>query len=384
LGHRPWLGEDATEVCSAPSGEMIALQRGASNLYFPTVASSILIPPFSSKIHRLIRERKVWDALTSSREEGDVPKAAIIAIATIHNVDPGQLEQAFRLRVAGEDKEIDGVGSETDFRAAEYKALHQERRDKNDLLACRPQDITQYGTVVRELFGSITLVERLAETRVLTGFSRRAPSNVVQARLSRDRQDWLPAFRVHGEGIFLGFNEEALAGFERRADDRISGLVDRAKASGRFPLVISRELVFIHTMAHILIKRLSYEAGYGSSSIRERIYSAPEGHKNRMCGILLYTAAGDADGTLGGLVGLGRPGALEMVLAGALEESKWCAADPICIESSGQGPDSMNLAACHACALLPETSCELQNRLLDRKTVFEALDEAGVLASPLK
>ena len=31
---------------------------------------------------------------------------------------------------------------------------------------------------------------------------------------------------------------------------------------------------------------------------------------------------------------------------------------------SGQGPDSCNLAACHSCALLPETSCEEFNRFL--------------------
>jgi hypothetical protein len=90
-----------------------------------------------------------------------------------------------------------------------------------------------------------------------------------------------------------------------------------------------------------------------------------------MAGILLYTAAGDADGTLGGLVGLGKPGNLERILLGALDDARWCASDPICRESDGQGPDGLNLAACHACALLPETSCEFQNRLLDRGVVEE-------------
>jgi hypothetical protein len=39
------------------------------------------------------------------------------------------------------------------------------------------------------------------------------------------------------------------------------------------------------------------------------------------------------------------------------------------MESKGQGPDSCNLAACHCCALLPKTSCEEGNRLLDRGLV---------------
>ena len=37
--------------------------------------------------------------------------------------------------------------------------------------------------------------------------------------------------------------------------------------------------------------------------------------------------------------------------------------------SGGQGPDSCNLAACHNCALVPETACEHFNRFLDRVTV---------------
>ena len=127
----------------------------------------------------------------------------------------------------------------------------------------------------------------------------------------------------------------------------------------------------IHTLAHLLVKRLSFEAGYGASSIRERIYSAPHDGDHPMAGVLLYTAAGDADGTLGGLVGLGRPGNLERIFAGALEDARWCGSDPVCVESAGQGPDSLNLAACHACALVPETSCELQNRVLDRCAVLE-------------
>jgi hypothetical protein len=66
------------------------------------------------------------------------------------------------------------------------------------------------------------------------------------------------------------------------------------------------------------------------------------------------------------LVRQGKPGRFEEILRGALADARWCSADPVCIESSGQGNDSLNLAACHACTLLPETSCEEGNRLLDR------------------
>lgn len=77
-----------------------------------------------------------------------------------------------------------------------------------------------------------------------------------------------------------------------------------------------------------------------------------------MSGVLIYTAAGDSEGTMGGLVRMGEPEFLGRTIARALDRARWCSSDPVCIESTGQGPDSCNLAACHSCALLPETSCE--------------------------
>jgi hypothetical protein len=89
-----------------------------------------------------------------------------------------------------------------------------------------------------------------------------------------------------------------------------------------------------------------------------------------MTGILIYTASGDSEGTMGGLVRQGKEGNLENIFVRALKNSIWCSSDPICIESKGQGPGSCNLAACHGCALLPETSCEKGNKLLDRGLVI--------------
>ena len=180
---------------------------------------------------------------------------------------------------------------------------------------------------------------------------------------------------MRGEGIFLGIDTNRLADLEHRSAPRLRDMLERAREVDRSPLPLSPGLVLLHSLAHLLIARLSFEAGYGMSSIRERIYSSPKGSEHRMGGMLLYTAAGDADGTLGGLVGLGRSGMLERVVAGALEDARWCGSDPICMESRGQGPDSLNLAACHACALLPETSCEFQNQTLDRQTVTEFFAE---------
>jgi len=93
-----------------------------------------------------------------------------------------------------------------------------------------------------------------------------------------------------------------------------------------------------------------------------------------MAGILIYTAAGDSEGTMGGLVRLAEPEALGRIFLNAIDEAGWCSADPVCREaasSGGQGPESLNLAACHSCALLPETSCEAFNKYLDRMLLVD-------------
>jgi hypothetical protein len=95
-----------------------------------------------------------------------------------------------------------------------------------------------------------------------------------------------------------------------------------------------------------------------------------------MSGMLIYTSSSDAEGTLGGLVRQGRPRFFDELLERTINKAKWCSSDPICIELDSQGPDGCNLAACHSCALLAETSCEEANKLLDRAMVV------GTISNP--
>lgn len=129
---------------------------------------------------------------------------------------------------------------------------------------------------------------------------------------------------------------------------------------------ITPEFILIHTFAHVLINQLSFDCGYGSASLRERLYCNLTEQSQSMHGVLIYTASGDSEGTMGGLVRQGKPGRLEATISRAIQNASWCSSDPVCIESKGQGTDNSNLAACHGCCLLPETSCEEGNRLLDR------------------
>ncbi len=96
-----------------------------------------------------------------------------------------------------------------------------------------------------------------------------------------------------------------------------------------------------------------------------------------MAGILLYTAAPDSEGTLGGLVGLGEHD-LDRLLGQALERARVCTSDPMCAEHlPSLDDDSLHGAACHACLFAPETACERSNRYLDRTLAVDTFARRG-------
>ena len=277
--------------------------------------------------------------------------------------------------------------SEGTFRFEEYVTFcrdGQEGMPKINLLV-RSHPIDAYAPIVRDSFSRVALLDKLRETRAFVGYSRlfAASSQDDDKRwklISRERKNWLPAIVVRGEGIFLVFDGDKLDRWDAQHGafhrQRLLEVNRNLHAQARRREIHSHDVepkfVLLHTFAHTVISQLTFDCGYGSSSLRERIYFSDE--HPRMSGVLLYTAAGDSEGTLGGLVRMGSPGLLERTIARALDRARWCSSDPVCIESAGQGPDNCNLAACHSCALLPETSCEHQNRLLDRGMLIGTLD----------
>ena len=136
------------------------------------------------------------------------------------------------------------------------------------------------------------------------------------------------------------------------------------------PRIITPKFLLLHTISHLLIKQLSFECGYSIANLSERLYCADASDGKQMAGIFIYTASGDSEGTLGGLVRQGKPDAFPRIFKRAIDGARTCSNDPVCILSHGQGRESLNLAACHACALLPETCCEERNGFLDRGIVI--------------
>ncbi len=127
--------------------------------------------------------------------------------------------------------------------------------------------------------------------------------------------------------------------------------------------------LLLHTLSHLLIREIALECGYASASITERIYATTRDDRNE-AGILLYTAASDSEGTLGGLVRLAQPDELGRILRATFSNARRCSSDPLCGDHAPlDTEDTLHGAACHACLFASETSCQRGNRFLDRRLV---------------
>ncbi len=406
-GENPQLGIPSSSFPAMGCGAQLhPLLRGSSNVYFPHVVSAIYIPPLDSaatdETLEILEDRVVWQyiSMTAQAMGAELPVSMAQAILAKYYPDrrttPEALAEAANRRLAGQGgRRRNRVATDSEdgaFRREEYDLFEEDITEgypKTNLLI-RKTDLGEYSAGFARFFQRVALVHKLRETRAFVGFSRVYPEDELSEKerrdlLSRTPKEWLPAVVVRGEGIFLRLREDAVRSWIEDHGERLyhrTGLmqrtIDQLRARRHQKMITVRpRFVLLHTLAHVLINELVLESGYGSASLRERLYSSDDVSRP-MAGILIYTAAGDSEGTMGGLVRMGRGGRLDRVLGVALDRARWCSADPVCIESEGQGPDSCNLAACHSCALLPETSCEEQNRLLDRGMIVGTLTEPGI------
>ena len=381
-GFRPWLGEwENPPGC----GEFLkVVQRGASNVYFPHVVSSIYLPLWAEAaangIVKALEDPRIWGPLSAGLVDGKISADRCEVVASMRNLDPKEL-------YATAQRKLDGIPepsalmaqTEEAFRRSEYDALKTGRGAPQSDLLVETASLSLYKSPVSTVLSHLALVHKLRETRALVGFTRILPpdGNLAGPRLQRlaldQRIDWLPATIVRGEGIFVEFDTgrmDAWIGGSRVIAERVRQLNvrynQRRADQGQPHRPISPQFVLLHTFAHVVINQLAYECGYGSASLRERLYCDLTDRDNPMCGVLIYTASGDSEGSMGGLVRQAGEGLFENIVTRAIQKAGWCSSDPVCIESKGQGAENCNLAACHGCCLLPETSCEEGNRLLDR------------------
>ena len=382
-GDRPWLGPAGQETGCPETPQTI--QRGASNAYFAKTSSSILIPPYSERLRQVLDLPDLWaEIMAVPLVDGKLPRQFIDLKAKRHGLDCETFYEAVTEKYEHGSKSEQKSETEEEYRAAEYEAFLRNRPPLEDRIDFDNvvQPLDRYTSGFQECFDHIVLLPKLRETRVLTGFSRVEPPEVTQseAALSVNPKPWFPAMEVRGEGIFLVLSQKRLRHWQQnqvKYDARASAMHKRLEghlgASRHAPPVPSA-LVLVHTFAHLLIRQFVFDCGYDSSALRERLYVSREGNAG-MVGLLIYTSSGDAEGTLGGLVRQGTCGRLEQTVFAAIENARFCSTDPLCSESEGQGVFGLNLAACHACTLLPETACEFGNTLLDRVAVVGTHEE---------
>ena len=425
-GERPWLGDGADEPnCPHP---LIGALINQTNLYFASTISAIALPDMRIEDDLVARlrvqieqEPGVLGVAKTVWNMGNKPGAVALIQSGLINcgfiATPIKIEAALESLFAQASAVLPpGTATpaepESDllaFRRAEFNIIRHEVNDPEHVPNLRviPADVP---LELAPWLARVNLVERLRETRVFYGFDRLEQNNntlmgmpeAAMRQLFREpptqRQDrWLPAVEVFGEGIYLELREDRLSQWQTdnaewlqgRLNDafiaRMGGVFQILPPSGPVSRAWASRYLLVHSLAHILINQLVFECGYSTASLRERLYISSDSAAP-MSGFLIYTSAGDSEGTLGGLVRLGRPERLGPVMQRALGRASWCSADPVCSENlGGQGSRLANLAACHACVLLPETSCETINQGLDRAMVVGTPDarERGFMSALL-
>lgn len=370
-GSRPWLVGAPNEPCDQ---ELRTLQRGSSNVWFSVTRSAISIPSIANRAAAFVEEKF----------RNANPDASPDTLAQVFSPPPGCTVDDIRraiehMRTPAASAERP---SERELRAEEYQALVNGLDDEEarGQFLCEQVDLTDSG--MPPVVAQVSRVGRLREVRALTGFTRVVPAttegDVTIAPISYQAPPWLPATEVLGEGIFIRLDKERLDDWARGdfAQQRLGMLLraqDGLTGTAYFPASeISARSLLIHSLAHVLVDELSLTAGYPAASIRERIYDDDD-----QTGILVFTATADSAGSLGGLAAQSDPGRFSSLLASAIHRASWCTTDPVCIESPASGVNGMNLAACHACLLLPETSCERFNLGLDRATLVGLPERDG-------
>lgn len=387
-GRHPHL--DQFEECGEPPRTIIL---GATNGWFPITLSVLAIPLERDQLGQLILDGwgYFWDA--ESADEIKVIVKTLVKSGGLPGIDKWDHRDIWKVV---EDRREGRSGttaiSEGDIKEPEWDVLTSDDSptDWPHFLSSKTETPEGY----RDRLASVLLLERLREVNALIGYTRvEAPEESTDpderppmAYLSRNKPKWIPACEVHGEGIFIRFDENAVAEWEKRK--AVQARNQKLEAGHRgwrnarglnpdegYPGI---RYAMLHTFAHLLIRELALECGYNAASIRERIYAKSDS-ESPMAGVLLYTAAADSDGTLGGLVELGKPENLGRLINQALDRATVCSSDPLCSEHNPGVDRSLHSAACHACTFVAETSCERGNRYLDRALLvktFEVSDTA--------
>lgn len=365
-GRRPWLSweYDKRVPCSE---DPVTRMRTAAGVYMPVNVSALNIPPWSTRISRVLQ--KHMTALDGRSDEQATDYIEKNLRRRLPDVSTDTIVAVWK-HLAEKDQE-ERPQNEQHLYEDEYLALCDMADDPDsDFCSLEKPVPTKYGELISKVFA----VTRLTEVVAMLGFTRlhRWDGDYRSSALApifSKVPEWLPAIELHGEGIFIELSEEAVQQWEQKNAAVYAAMMQNVKENNFRCPNASPRYVLLHTLSHLLIRALAVNCGYQAASMKERIYATYSSKGRAMSGILIYTTAADTEGSLGGLVSQAEPEYLEAYLDALLDEASWCSSDPLCLSSSGknaQGLFGLNYAACPQCTLLPETSCTMRNSLLDR------------------
>ncbi|TXL71232.1 DUF1998 domain-containing protein [Vineibacter terrae] len=397
-GERPWLLDRDPDGCG---DKLKLLTRTATNTHFPQVYTVISLPTEDDELTRLVEELSA--DLAGVQSVGDVAQAKRFNPKVSASLGPYADGDIFdRLQRIRDGARIDARRSPklsefTVFASGRPEIGHNHPTAK--LYAqTLPRDAWADPDARIDLSAirNVVAVHRLREVSCLYGFTRfeAAPTSadgdiediqlaVRGAPISRDA-DWLPAIEQFGEGIFIHFDESAIARWLEREQTRprhqklLAGYGHwQRRFSRNAPQYPGTPYVLLHSISHALMAEICLDCGYPASSLKERVYalgSSRAGGDAEHCGILIYTASAGAQGTLGGLVAAAPR--IASILHNALDRLRICSNDPVCADhepDDKSGDRATHGAACHGCLLVAETSCEIRNLFLDRTLLIPTM-----------
>jgi len=362
----------------------LAMIVGATNAWFPIIRDAISIPDPLAPLDAVVSD--LWSVFRAVESVEDLKAARKFnpeIDRRLVSFQVGDVMNAVRrLRAAPLP------ASDPDVLGPEWKVFVSRPVDIEELRTRHSGIPTGHS---RRLSATV-IAERIRKVTALCGFTRvdsleddDEPTELVvrRAPLTRGTTTWVPAAESRGEGLLIRIDEAAVVAWEQATTGH--GRIDRLRDSviawrvqrGLVPdrgLPSSRFLL-LHSLSHALIHQVALECGYATASLAERVYSRAPNEGDPMAGVLIYTAAPDSEGTLGGLVALGEDVVMGRILTEALQRASLCSSDPFCSE---QEPDdeqgtALHGAACHTCLFLPETCCSHANRSLDRSVLVPTL-----------
>ncbi len=392
-GIQPWIYEKSRKLEEDDIVEILEVNN--PGVYLPERVNALVIPPESrndkSKISsQIFSNNSVLIREIKSIKNKLLKKGKLKSLATEYRCSIEEIESAIEEDEPCNNLDINQTDLEllSDEYIAFLEPLENLSENEDFITLHKTDEFHNLKNSVNSsrLISILAMIDRhivatrLREIQVFKGFYRGFEGvldrdgkkiEIVRKLVPPDivgESNWLPAIELFGEGIFFTIDEKILSKWEgepsvRKRADEILKRYEKSEVNLNTDVEITPRFLLLHTLSHLLIRELESTAGYPAASLKERIYCSRD---KKMAGILIYTTVADIVGSLGGIVESAEPKEFLTLLDGAFKHAQWCSLDPVCTEHEGQGPGWLNRAACHACCLIPEPSCDYGNVFLDR------------------